>query len=49
MATPLPVLTSRPGDYSDPNYLPALASNNLFASATHASPVEDIVAGGLAP
>lgn len=39
-------ISAGPGDYSDPNYLPALASNNLFASATHASPVEDIVAGG---
>ncbi len=40
-----PVLTA-PGDYTDPNYLPALASGNLFASATRASPVEDIIAGG---
>jgi hypothetical protein len=35
-----------PGDYTDPNYLPALASGNLFASATRASPVEDLIAGG---
>ncbi len=40
-----PVLTA-PGDYTDPNYLPALASGNLFASATRASPVEDVIAGG---
>jgi len=40
-----PVLVA-PGDYTDPNYLPALVSGNLFASATRASPVEDIIAGG---
>ena len=40
-----PVLAA-PADYTDPNYLPALASGNLFASATRASPVEDIIAGG---
>ena len=34
-----------PGDYEDVNYLPALASDNLFASP-RLSPVEDIVAGG---
>lgn len=33
-------------DYVDPNYLPALASGNLFASETRASPVEDVIAGG---
>jgi hypothetical protein len=33
-------------DYLDPNYLPALASGNLFASATRVSPVEDVIAGG---
>jgi hypothetical protein len=35
-----------PASYTDPNYLPALAAGNLFAAATHDSPVEDIVAGG---
>lgn len=35
-----------PGDYDDSNYLPALASGNLFASAAHLSPVEDLIAGG---
>lgn len=35
-----------PGDYTDPNYLPALASGNLLASITRTSPVEDLVAGG---
>jgi hypothetical protein len=34
-----------PGDYQDVNYVPALASENLFASP-RTSPVEDIVAGG---
>lgn len=33
-------------DYFDPNYLPALASGNLFASVTRFSPVEDVIAGG---
>jgi hypothetical protein len=40
-----PVLAA-PADYTDPNYLPALASGNLFASATRTSPVEDVIAGG---
>ncbi len=35
-----------PADYTDPNYLPALASGNLFASAARTSPVEDLIAGG---
>ncbi|MBI3360276.1 MAG: hypothetical protein HY023_04115 [Chloroflexi bacterium] len=35
-----------PAEYADPNYLPALASGNLFAAATHDSPVEDLIAGG---
>ncbi|HLE27423.1 MAG TPA: ethylbenzene dehydrogenase-related protein [Anaerolineales bacterium] len=39
-------LLASPADYTDPNYLPALASGNLFASATYASPVEDLIAGG---
>jgi hypothetical protein len=39
-------ISAGPGDYIDPNYLPALASGNLFASPTHDSPVEDLVAGG---
>jgi len=34
-----------PSDYQDVNYVPALASGNLFASP-RLSPVEDIVAGG---
>jgi hypothetical protein len=34
-----------PGDYADPNYVPALAAGNLFA-AGHTSPVEDLIAGG---
>ena len=34
-----------PADYADPNYVPALAVGNLFAAA-HASPVEDLIAGG---
>jgi DMSO reductase family type II enzyme heme b subunit len=40
-----PVL-AMPADYTDLNYLPALVSGNLFASATRASPVEDLIAGG---
>ena len=39
-------ITAGAADYTDPNYLPALASGNLFASATRASPVEDVIAGG---
>ncbi|MBI3244686.1 MAG: hypothetical protein HYZ49_20600 [Chloroflexi bacterium] len=39
-----PVLAA-PADYTDPNYLPALPSGNLFAAA-HQSPVEDLIAGG---
>lgn len=35
-----------PADYSDPNYLPALAAGNLFAAAERRSSVEDLVAGG---
>lgn len=34
-----------PADYTDPNYVPALAAGNLFA-ALRTSPVEDIIAGG---
>ena len=34
-----------PADYQDTNYLPAMASNNLFAMP-RLSPVEDLVAGG---
>jgi DMSO reductase family type II enzyme heme b subunit len=33
-------------NYTDPNYLTAQAAGNLFANATYASPVEDLVAGG---
>jgi hypothetical protein len=39
-------LAAGPGTYLDPNYLPALAAGNLFASAAFASPVEDLIAGG---
>ncbi|HKZ53841.1 MAG TPA: ethylbenzene dehydrogenase-related protein [Anaerolineales bacterium] len=35
-----------PATYEDANYLPALAAGNLFAAAEHASPVEDLIAGG---
>ncbi|GJM41497.1 MAG: hypothetical protein DHS20C20_17790 [Ardenticatenaceae bacterium] len=31
--------------YEDINYLPALAADNLFASASYTSPVEDLIAG----
>ncbi len=34
-----------PADYQDANYVPAMASNNLFAMP-RLSPVEDLVAGG---
>lgn len=34
-----------PSDYVDPNYVPALAAGNLFATARQ-SPVEDLIAGG---
>lgn len=40
-AAPLP----GPGDYTDVNYVPALATGNLFA-APQASAVEDLIAGG---
>ncbi len=33
-------------EYQDINYLPALAAGNLFASPSHLTPVEDIIAGG---
>jgi hypothetical protein len=33
-------------NYTAPNYLPAQAAGNLLASASHTSPVEDILAGG---
>jgi hypothetical protein len=33
-------------DYTDPNYLPALETGNLFAAIEHKTPVEDLVAGG---
>ena len=33
-------------DYADPNYIPAMASGNLFAVPVHASPIEDLIAGG---
>lgn len=32
--------------YADVNYLPSRAAGNLMASAVHASPVEDLMAGG---
>lgn len=31
--------------YEDINYIPAMAADNLFASAAYASPVEDLIAG----
>lgn len=31
--------------YEDINYVPAMAADNLFASASYASPVEDLIAG----
>ncbi len=31
--------------YEDMNYVPAMAADNLFASASYASPVEDLIAG----
>jgi hypothetical protein len=39
-------VSASPADYTDPNYLPAMASGNLLAAATRASSVEDLVAGG---
>jgi DMSO reductase family type II enzyme heme b subunit len=33
-------------NYTDPTYLSAQAAGNLFASASYASPVEDLIAGG---
>lgn len=33
-------------DYTDPNYVPAMAAGNLFASPAHVSPIEDLNAGG---
>jgi hypothetical protein len=45
-ANPAAGVLAGPADYDDLNYLPALASGNLLASATHASPVEDSIAGG---
>jgi hypothetical protein len=39
-------LLAGPADYTDPNYLPALAAGNLFAIGSRSSPVEDLVAGG---
>ncbi len=44
-ADPLAGLAAGPDTYTDPKYLPALASGNLFAGV-HASPVEDLIAGG---
>ncbi|MBM4423694.1 MAG: hypothetical protein FJ030_09920 [Chloroflexi bacterium] len=39
-------IVAAPADYADSNYLPALASGNLFASASRLSSVEDVIAGG---
>jgi len=39
-------VSAAPADYTDPNYLPAMAFGNLLAAATRASSVEDLVAGG---
>lgn len=38
-------LAPAPKDYTDPNYVPALAAKNLSA-AVHLSPVEELTAGG---
>jgi hypothetical protein len=46
-ANPAAGVLAGPGDYDDPNYLPALAPENLFAAATRTSPVEDTFAGGV--
>jgi len=45
-ADPAAGLAAGPSAYLDANYLPALASGNLFASAARPSPVEDLIAGG---
>jgi hypothetical protein len=45
-AEPAIDMTITPADYTDVNYVPALAAGNPFASAMHDSPVEDLVAGG---
>jgi hypothetical protein len=45
-ADPSAGLAAGPATYIDSNYLPALASDNLFAVAEHLSPVEDVIAGG---
>jgi hypothetical protein len=45
-ADPNAGLAAGPATYLDANYLPALASGNLFATAQHLSPVEDVIAGG---
>ena len=42
----VPTGKTAPKDYTDSNYLPAMASNNLFASAARATPVESLIAGG---
>ena len=39
-------VSASPADYTDPNYLPAMATGNLQAASTRASSVEDLVAGG---
>jgi len=39
-------VAASPQDYTDLNYLPALAAGNLLASANRTSPIEDLVAGG---
>jgi cytochrome b558/566 subunit A len=45
-ADPAKGVSAGVGDYSDPNYVTALAAGNLFASPVHLSPVEDLIAGG---
>ncbi|MCC6601942.1 MAG: hypothetical protein IT327_01965 [Anaerolineae bacterium] len=37
--------TAPVSSYEDINYVPAMAADNLFASASYASPVEDLIAG----
>jgi hypothetical protein len=39
-------VAASPQDYTDLNYLPALAAGNLLADTDRTSPIEDLVAGG---
>ena len=45
-ADPAKGISAGVGDYTDPNYVTALAAGNLYASPVHLSPVEDLIAGG---